>query len=94
MPPGPLCSGWLTGVGGDEEVGVLSDVLGCPATFFDGVDEHLDGVVEEHGLFEVHGMAGLGEDEEARGGDVALHEEGGLDAGGVFVADHDDGGYG
>ena len=65
--------------------------MGGPAALFDGLDEHLDGVAKEGGFLEVHGVAGLREGQKPRGGDVALEEEGGLDAGGVFVADHDEG---
>jgi len=38
-------------------------------------------------------MAGLGENYQARPGDVALHEDGGLDARLILVADHDEGGH-
>jgi len=64
-----------------------------PLAGLDGMEEFEAGVVEHGGLFEVDGVAALGEDDEAGVRDVALHEDGGLDARFVLIADEDEGGY-
>src|ERR1700688_3201110 len=65
-----------------------------PAPVLDGMEEFGDGPVEGLRLLEIDGVAGLGNDQQARARDRALHQEAGLEAGLVLVPGHDEGGDG
>src|SRR5689334_5830190 len=65
-------------------------VAQCPAARVDRMEEVEERAVEGVRILEVDGVAGLGQDDEPRARDRALHEEARLEAGLVLVAGDDE----